>query len=207
MALGVTQTLPEKEMLNITRKKAISMISFLFGGRAAEEIVFDDFTTGAGNDIERATELARSMVCEWGMSDKLGPISLEKKEGPVFLGMQKNQRREHSESKAREIDEEIDVLIREGYEVAKKILIENRVILDEMSKALMELESISGEEVSLLIKGHKVEELIEKRKIVKSKLDEENERARLSAEQKEKADKKKVPEGSGPVGNTGPVTA
>lgn len=86
MALGLTQTLPEEDQLNLSKKKAESMIAFLFGGRAAEELVFQDYTTGAGNDIERATELARRMVCEWGMSAKLGPLALERREGPVFLG-------------------------------------------------------------------------------------------------------------------------
>ena len=106
MALGLTQTLPEEDQLNLSRSKVTNMISFLFGGRAAEELIFTDYTTGAGNDIERATELARRMVCEWGMSDKLGPLAYEKREGPVFLGMQsrvtaiiRSQRRNRSTTK------------------------------------------------------------------------------------------------------------
>ncbi len=205
MALGVTQTLPEKEMLNMSKTKATSMIAFLFGGRAAEEVALNDVTTGASNDIERATELARSMVCEWGMSDKIGPISLEKKEGPVFLGMQSNERRDYSDEKAKEIDLEVDRLIGDAYKSAKKILKDKRPILDEMAKALLELETITGKDVQMLMDGDKVEALIEKRATAKAKLEEENERARVESEKKEAQEEKK--KGSDPVGNTDPVTA
>ena len=104
MALGVTQTLPEKESVSLSKNQAENMIAFLFGGRAAEELIFKDITTGAGNDIERATEIARRMVCEWGMS-KLGPLAFEKREGPVFLGMQYGHTtKAYSDHKAQEID-------------------------------------------------------------------------------------------------------
>jgi len=170
MALGVTQTLPEKDALNLTRTKATNMITFLFGGRAAEEIVIGDITTGAGNDIERATDIARRMVCEWGMSDKLGPQAYEKSEGPVFLGMQYgNKTREYSESKAQEIDAEVNHIIENGYKTAKKILTDYRDALERLTLALLEYETIDGDEVNMLINGTAVSEI---RKYRQNKKDE-----------------------------------
>lgn len=160
MALGVTQTLPEKDSLNLSKNKARNMIAFLFGGRAAEEIVFADVTTGAGNDIERATEIARRMVCEWGMSDKIGPQSYERPQGEVFLGMQSGQRtREYSDSKAQEIDQEVHSLITQGYSTAKQILTDHREALDRLAEALLEYETIDGQEVEMLVNGMAVSEI------------------------------------------------
>lgn len=160
MALGITQTLPEKDSLNLTRSKARSMISFLFGGRAAEEIVFKDITTGAGNDIERATEIARRMVCEWGMSEKLGPQAYERTDGPVFLGMQSGQKsHEYSDAKAQEIDQEVSDLIHQGYKLAVQILTDHRDALDRLAQALLEFETIDGQEVEMLVNGAQVSEL------------------------------------------------
>ncbi|MCB0414775.1 MAG: cell division protein FtsH, partial [Bdellovibrionales bacterium] len=208
MALGVTQTLPDEESLNLSKEKATNMIPFLFGGRAAEELVFKDYTTGAGNDIERATQLARSMVCEWGMSEKLGPIALEKKEGPVFLGMQQKQAKEYSESKAQEIDNEVDRLISEGYTLAKQILNDRMDVLKEMSEALLELETIDGKEVDMLMNGAKLEELLKHRSEIKEKLDQEHEAAEREYQNKLKKEKNDN-DGGGkdPVGSPGPVTA
>ncbi len=160
MALGVTQTLPEKDSLNLTKSKAQSMISFLFGGRAAEEIVFKDITTGAGNDIERATEIARRMVCEWGMSEKLGPQAYERTDGPVFLGMQSGQKsHEYSDAKAQEIDQEVSGIIKRGYETAVKILTEGRDALDRLAEALLEFETLDGVEVDMLVNGAQISEV------------------------------------------------
>src|SRR5690606_15440666 len=142
--------LPREESRNLSKQQAHSLIAVMFGGRAAEEIVFKDYTTGAGNDIERATEIARRMVCEWGMSEKLGPLAYEKREGPVFLGMQQSAGREYSEFKAEEIDKEISRFISEGYDTAKSILEKNRTILDVMSQALLEYETIDSEEVDMI---------------------------------------------------------
>ncbi len=159
MALGITQTLPEKEMLNLSKQKAHNMIAFLFGGRAAEEIVYGDYTTGAGNDIERATGLARSMVTEWGMSS-LGPQAYEKHEGPVFLGMQYGQKsRNYSDAKAQQIDNEVTKFIDEGYEVAKNILTTHRDALERLTQALLEYETIDGNEVEMLVNGAAVSEI------------------------------------------------
>lgn len=158
MALGITMMLPEKDRLSFSKAQAESEIAVLFGGRAAEELVFTDYTTGAGNDIERATAIARRMVCEWGMSN-LGPLAYEKREGPVFLGMQQGSSREYSEAKAEEIDKEVYRIINTGYEKAKQILRDNRAALDRMAKALLELETIDGAEVDRLIKGDTWEDL------------------------------------------------
>lgn len=209
MALGVTQTLPKEDTLNITKSKAKNMIAFLFGGRVAEALVFKDITTGAGNDIERATALARSMVCEWGMSEKIGPLSLDKKEGPVFLGMQSTGHRDFSDSMAQEVDAEIRRFITEGYDSAMKILTENRDALESLSLALLEYETIDAEEVDLLIQGKTLDDLRKRRDEVQAKMEEEQ---RVAAEEDAKREKKLKQkkagtDGSDPVGNTGPVTA
>jgi len=163
MALGVTQTLPEQDSLNLSKSKAEKMLPFLFGGRAAEEIIFGDITTGAGNDIERATDLARRMVCEWGMSP-LGPLAFEKHEGQPFLGLQYAQKsREYSEDTAQKIDQEINRLINEGYSTAKKILEANRDALERLAQALLEYETIDGVEVDLLVAGTAVSEIKKRR--------------------------------------------
>jgi cell division protease FtsH len=160
MALGITQTLPEKDALNLSKKKAISMIAFLFGGRAAEEVIFGDITTGAGNDIERATDIARRMVCEWGMSEKLGPLSYEKSEGPVFLGLQYGSKtREYSDAKAEEIDREVYSIIDTGYKKAVSLLKEHHDALERLAQALLEYETIDGDEVELLVNGGAVSEI------------------------------------------------
>ncbi len=208
MALGVTQTLPKEDMLNLTKSKAENSIAFLFGGRAAEEIIFKDYTTGAGNDIERATALARSMVCEWGMSEKIGPLALEKREGPVFLGMQSTQHRDYSESKAQEVDGEVKRIVMAGREKALDIINTHISALHGIANALLEHETIDGEEVDLLIKGTPLEEITSRRAVAKSKLDDEQ---KLAAQQNEEEKRKQIAAaGSGsrdPMGNPGPVTA
>ncbi len=114
-------------------------------------------TTGAGNDIERATELARKMVCEWGMSEKLGPLSYSKPQESVFLGREIAQGKDHSEATSREIDNEVRRIVMEGYETAKKLLAENRQKLDDVAAALLERETLTGEEFDALMEGRKLE--------------------------------------------------
>ena len=205
MALGVTQTLPKEDTLNLSKSKAENTLAFLFGGRAAEELVFKDYTTGAGNDIEKATELARRMVCEWGMSEKLGPLALEKREGPVYLGVQYNKGREYSESKAKEIDQEVHRLISVAHEKALKILKENRKILEIMAKALLQYETISGEEVDMICKGSNLDDLEKSRKEHNLKLEEERkesaDRMKKKEQKKEKQDAKK-PFSMDPIGES-----
>jgi cell division protease FtsH len=204
MALGITQTLPEKDSLSLTKSKAENMIAFLFGGRAAEELIYKDVTTGAGNDIERATEIARRMVCEWGMSEKLGPLSYEKREGPVFLGMQYGQTtREYSDSKAQEIDAEVYRIVSEGYQKAKKILEEGHTALEALTQALLEFETIDSHEVEILVNGGAVEEIHKIRQNNSRKNDSGGDKVEISAEALEKA---KSESASEPVGGRGPVT-
>ena len=175
MALGLTQTLPEEETLNLSKSKAENTLTFLFGGRAAEELIFKDYTTGAVNDIEKATELARRMVCEWGMSEKLGPLAFEKKEGPVYLGIQSTQGREYSEAKAEQIDQEVYRLIHTAHKQAQNILKKNEDILHIMAKALLEYETINGEEVEMIMKGVDLKELNKKRAEKDQQLEQERE--------------------------------
>ena len=160
MALGLTQTLPEKDSLNLTKTKATNMLVFLFGGRAAEEIVFNEVTTGAGNDIERATDIARKMVCEWGMSEKLGPMTYEKGDSPVFMGMGgAGKPRDYSDSKAQEIDLEIFGIIDRAHKNALQILRDERETLDRLAQALLEFETIDGVEVEMIVGGAALSEI------------------------------------------------
>ncbi|RME15384.1 MAG: cell division protein FtsH, partial [Bdellovibrio sp.] len=210
MALGVTQTLPKEESLSLTKSKAQNTIAFLFGGRVAEEVIFKDFTTGAGNDIERATQLARSMVCEWGMSDKIGPLALEKREGPVFLGMQYSQTKEYSEAKAEEIDEEVRKIVMEGYQAAKKIITENIDKLHALAQALLEYETIDSDEVDMMINGKGVKDIAERRESLSKKMQAEQQEAKKAAELKEQQaaqDEEEKQGGRDPMGNPGPVIA
>ncbi len=210
MALGVTQTLPKEDTNSLTKSKAENMIAFLFGGRAAEELIFKDYTTGAGNDIERATSIARSMVCEWGMSDLIGPLALEKSSGPVFLGMQDGgSQKDYSDAKAEEVDAEIRRIVSEGRQKAIDILKEHEKALENLSLALLEYETIDGEEVDLLIKGSTIDDIRKRREDIESKSAKEQKAAREEDEKKAKAEKKKSDDDGGkdPIGNTGPVTA
>ena len=185
MALGVTQMLPEEDSLNLSLSKAKKTIAFLFGGRVAEELIFKDYTTGAGNDIERATDLARKMVCEWGMSEKIGPLALEKSSGPVFLGMQSQPKKEYSEAKAKEVDEEIKRIIDEGYQMATEILKNNMEALTRLSEALLEHETIDSEEVGMLVQGSTLEEISKRRQENQKKLDAEESLATKQMKERE----------------------
>ena len=156
MALGLTQTLPNEERLSLTREKAENNIAFLMGGRIAEELIFGQRTTGAGNDIERATDLARRMVCEWGMSDALGPLSYGKNEQPLFLGREISQHRDFSEDTARMIDKEIRDIVERNYAKARNILTENIDILHNIAKVLLEYESLDGLEIDAICRGETV---------------------------------------------------
>ena len=201
MALGITQTLPEKEALNLSKVKAENMIAFLFGGRAAEELVFKDITTGAGNDIERATDIARRMVCEWGMSEKLVPLAYEKREGPLFLGMNQGASREYSDSKAEEIDREVYTFVHTGYERAKKILADNQDVLHRLAQALLDHETIDGGEVDMIVRGGSLDDLRRERAAREKDMAKEQAQGRVAAEE----DFKKAG-GSDPVGNPAPAT-
>jgi cell division protease FtsH len=150
-ALGLTQQLPIDEKHTYPRTYLDNNITILLGGRAAEEIVLHEFTTGAGNDIERATGLARKMVCEWGMSKKLGPLSYGKKEEQIFLGREFATHKDYSEETARTIDVEVQSLVMGNYEKAKKLLNEHIDILQKIADELLEKEVLNGAEIDALI--------------------------------------------------------
>jgi cell division protease FtsH len=154
-ALGVTMFLPEKDQYSISKLKLESQISSLFGGRLAEEIVFgaEAVTTGASNDIERATETARNMVTKWGMSERLGPLSYDEEEGEVFLGRSVTQHKTTSDETAHIIDEEVRSFIDRNYERSERILNENRHLLDLMADALMEYETIDKFQIDEIMNG------------------------------------------------------
>jgi cell division protease FtsH len=156
-ALGVTQTLPNEDRMSLDRNRAENNIAFLMGGRIAEELIFNQKTTGAGNDIERASDLARKMVCEWGMSDVLGPLTFGQKNDQVFLGKDISQSRDYSEQTAQTIDREVRSIIDKNYQRARKILSEKIDVLHNLAQALLEYETLSGVEVDRICNGLKIE--------------------------------------------------
>jgi cell division protease FtsH len=152
MALGLTQQLPIDDRHNYYRNYLEARIAILMGGRIAEEIFLNQMSTGAGNDIERATELARQMVCEWGMSD-LGPLTFGKKEEQIFLGREIAQHRDYSEDTAIKIDQEVRKLVSNGYTTARTILSENKETLERIARALIEREVLDAADIKLLVDG------------------------------------------------------
>jgi cell division protease FtsH len=152
MALGVTQQLPEGDRHNYSKEYLVGQIAILMGGRIAEETFLGSITTGASNDIERATELARSMVCEYGMSD-LGPLTFGKKEEQIFLGREIAQHRDFSEDTAIKIDQEVKKIISEQYARAKGIIEENRDTMVRLSETLLERESLDGVQIRRIVAG------------------------------------------------------
>ena len=159
MAMGTTMMLPEKETLQTRRRKLIGQLSVLFGGRVAEELFCDDISAGASDDIRRATDLARAMVSELGMSDKIGPINYGERQGSEFLGTELGRGKIHSEDTAREIDEEVRRLISEAYDRARALLSENRDAVEKLTQALLRYETIFGEEIQRLLDGASIESL------------------------------------------------
>ncbi|MBI3398234.1 MAG: ATP-dependent metallopeptidase FtsH/Yme1/Tma family protein [Deltaproteobacteria bacterium] len=155
-ALGLTQYLPLDEKHTWPKEYIMGRIAIMMGGRAAEELVLKHMTTGAGNDIEMATEMARKMVCEWGMSEKMGPLTFGKKEEMVFLGKEIAAHKDYSEQTAMEIDSEIKAIAMEGYIRAKKILVENSETLHRLAAALLEREVLDGDEIDRIIRGENV---------------------------------------------------
>jgi cell division protease FtsH len=152
-ALGLTTTLPIDEKHNYSRNYCESLLAHLMGGREAEKLVFKETTTGAGNDIERATELARKMVCEWGMSESMGPLAFGKKEEEIFLGREIAKHRDYSELTAQKIDEEVKRIVLEAAERAANILKQNEDKLHALANALLEREILDGDEIDAIING------------------------------------------------------
>ncbi|MEN8262012.1 MAG: ATP-dependent zinc metalloprotease FtsH [Nitrospirota bacterium] len=161
MALGVTQQLPVDDRYTHSREFILNSLAVLMGGRAAEEISLGHLTTGAGNDLQRATDLARKMVCEWGMSEKLGPLTFGKREEQVFLGKDITKSKDYSEKTAEAIDDEIRVIVGERYEYAKKLLLDNRNSLNNIAQALLDLETLDASEIKDIIAGKDISRKID----------------------------------------------
>jgi cell division protease FtsH len=152
MALGVTQQLPEGDRHNYSEEYLLGRIAILMGGRIAEDTFLGSITTGASNDIERATELARAMVCEYGMSE-MGPLTFGKKEEQIFLGREIAQHRDFSEETAIKIDEQVKKIITAQYERAKGIIEDNRDTMVRLAECLLERESLDGVQIRRLVAG------------------------------------------------------
>jgi cell division protease FtsH len=152
-ALGVTMQLPEEDRYSMDREQLLQNIAVLFGGRIAEEIFMNQMTTGASNDFERATEMARRMVTQWGMSDKMGPMVYGENEGEVFLGRSITTHKNVSESTMQQVDGEIRRIIDQQYGLAKKLVEDNRVKVEKMAAALLEWETIDSEQINDIMAG------------------------------------------------------
>lgn len=152
-ALGVTVLLPDEDKYTMTKDQAQGFIAYAMGGRAAEELVYQSRTSGASDDIKKATGIARRMVCSWGMSDKIGPINIGKESEEVFLGREMNQSKPYSERLAEDIDTEVKRLVTDGYERALNILTTHRVALDNLAEALLIREVLDGKEMNAIING------------------------------------------------------
>src|SRR2546427_3576970 len=154
MALGLTEQVPLDDRHTPSKDHLLGELAVFFGGRAAEELVLGHMTTGAGNDLERATELAHKMVCEWGMSEKLGPMTFGKKEEEIFLGRDFTQRVDYSETTAVQIDTEVRRIIMEAYEHAKLLLRRNVEGLHKMAEALLEREVLDDAEIDDILRRY-----------------------------------------------------
>src|SRR5207237_9319611 len=146
-ALGLTQQLPVEDKYSYSKRYLESLLAVMMGGRIAEEVFLNELTTGAGNDIERATNMARRMVCEWGMSD-LGPATFGKKEEAIFLGREFAQHQDYSEATAIEIDKEVRRILEKAYKTAQEIITSHKSALDKNARKLLERETLEGWEVS-----------------------------------------------------------
>src|SRR5579871_6065799 len=154
MALGITQQLPLDDRYTYTREYLMTRLATMFGGRVAEELVFSQTTTGAGDDIEKATELARKMVCQWGMSAELGPMTFGRREEQVFLGRDIAHHKDYSEHTAIEIDREVRRIVDEAFQRARKLLSDNLPLLHAVSERLLEKEVLDGSEVAEMVKAY-----------------------------------------------------
>ncbi len=183
-ALGVTMQLPEDDKHTYPKQYLINNLAIMMGGRVAEEICLGEITTGAGNDIERATETARKMVCEWGMSEKMGPLTYGTKEEQVFLGKDLSSQKNFSDETAKLIDLEVKSLVMGGYDKAKEILTNNREALERLSQALLDQETLDLGEIEEIINGKPPETKMD------GNAEAPTEEALLKEEQKEKKKRK-----------------
>jgi len=199
LSLGITQSLPENEKHNLTKAYLLDQLTLLMGGRAAEEIIFGEgsITTGAQNDIERATKLARRMVCEWGMSERLGPLQYGQKEEPIFIGKEIARHKDYSEMTSQLIDEEIRNFVEGSYEKAKDILLKNRDTLEKLATRLLEKEVLDRKEIEKIVG---VEKKTQQKK-VKVKETGKIEKEKVQKESTSKSSPAEKSEEKEPVGN------
>ncbi len=194
-ALGVTMQLPLDEQHTYPRSYLYNNLAILMGGRVAEEICLEQMTTGAGNDIERATEMARKMVCEWGMSDKMGPLTYGTKEEQVFLGKDFSAQKNFSDQTAKLIDQEVKALVMGGYNTAKELINGHREQLERLALALLEQETLNAKEITEIVHGKKDSEDTNK--------DEDLPTHKITAEDKKRPKEKPTDETGGIVGGGG----
>jgi cell division protease FtsH len=157
-ALGLTQQLPTDDKYNYSREYLLNRITILLGGRAAEEVVFRQQTTGAGDDLEKATEMARKMVCEWGMSDRMGPVTFGKVEEHIFLGREMSRPKDYSEETAILIDAEIKRIVTDSASRARDLVQANLEKLHTLARALLERETLDGEEIARILRARPFQE-------------------------------------------------
>ncbi len=155
-ALGLTMQLPVDDRYTHSKEYILNQLAVLMGGRAAEQIFLGHITTGAGNDLQRATDLARKMVCEWGMSDKLGPLTFGKREEQIFLGKELTRQKDYSEKTAEEIDDEVKSIVRARYAYANQLLLDNKKFMKDIAETLLEVETLDGSEIDDIIAGKKI---------------------------------------------------
>lgn len=187
-ALGVTTSLPIDEKHTYSKAYIEANIAVFFGGRAAEMLIFNEFNTGASNDIQRATEMARKMVCDWGMSDVIGPVNFGKKDEEIFLGREIAQHRDYSEQTAILIDEEVKKIIYKGMKKAETILKEHVDTLHRLAEALLEREILDAEEIDTIIRGESLPPVQKENNNVKNTQDEVPEHVKKLMEQRSKQD-------------------
>jgi len=195
MALGITSFLPIDERHSYSKEYLESRLVYMMGGRVAEKMVFDHYTTGAGNDLERSTALARKMVCEWGMSEKLGPLTYGKKEEQIFLGREIARHRDYSEKTAQDIDAEVTRIIHEAEEKAQALLENHRDVLKAIAEALLEYEILDGSEIDQIMRGEKLD-----RPPTRGNSYQEEKKAESPADQNKSTDEKNADTKLGTVG-------
>ncbi len=201
-ALGLTQQLPTEDRYNMSQSYALGRVAILFGGRIAEELIFDEITTGAGNDLETATDLARKMVCEWGMSAALGPLTYGKKEEAIFIGREIAQHQDYSEETAKTIDAEVKRIMLEQYSRGKELIENHLDSLKRVADSLIEYETIDGDDIQTLLDGN---ELTREPPKVRMPTREEVDRKRLEKRKNKK--KKEAGPVLGPLAGAGEVKA
>ncbi|MCX6113298.1 MAG: ATP-dependent zinc metalloprotease FtsH [Proteobacteria bacterium] len=181
LAMGVTQTLPEDDRYLLKKEKALAEIEVLMGGRVAEELIIGSKTSGASNDLERASDIARKMVCNWGMSDKMGPLKWGNEHDQIFLGKEFGTVKNYSEETAKTIDDEIRNIVMSCYNEAKDLILKNKDKLSRISEALLEREVLSGDEVDILIEGKILPPKVEYQRPQNEMTDEKKEEVKTDA--------------------------